>query len=80
LRRRSPSPVLNLATEDTIAEVPVADQATLDRAVAVARTAFAGWAATSFEKRQRVVAEMGDLLEAHAKEFMALLTVFAVLP
>ncbi|WP_033291795.1 aldehyde dehydrogenase family protein [Amycolatopsis jejuensis] len=73
-RSRATTPVFNPATGETIAEVPVASQDQLDEAVAAARAAFPGWAATPIEERQAAVAAIGDRLEAHAEEFMALLT------
>lgn len=66
--------VVNPATGETIAEVPVASQAQLDLAVAAAQRAYPGWAATPLDQRQAIVSAIGDRLEAHAEEFMALLT------
>ena len=64
----------NPATKATIAEVPSATEAQLDEAVAAARAAFPAWAATPLAERQAAVAAIGDRLEQHAEEFMALLT------
>ncbi|MFF0284210.1 aldehyde dehydrogenase family protein [Rhodococcus aetherivorans] len=68
------APVYNPATKETIARVPVASRADLDAAVAAARAAFVTWSATPLEERQSIVAAIGDRLEAHAEEFLALLT------
>ena len=68
------APVYNPATAEVIAEVPVATSAQLDEAVAAAEAAFAGWSATPLAERQAIVSAIGDRLEAHAEEFLALLT------
>ncbi|WP_216854652.1 aldehyde dehydrogenase family protein [Rhodococcus opacus] len=68
------APVYNPATTKVIARVPVASRADLDAAVAAARAAFVTWSATPLEERQSIVAAIGDRLEAHAEEFLALLT------
>lgn len=68
------APVYNPAKRAVVAQVPVASQDDLDIAVDTAQTAFAAWSATPLARRQALVAEIGDLLEAHAEEFMALLT------
>ena len=67
-------PVYNPATEQQIAQVPVATRDQLDDAVRAAQRAFPGWAATPLGERQGAVARMADVLEAHAEEVMALLT------
>lgn len=68
------APVFNPATEQVIAQVPVAARDDLDNAVAAARTAFDGWSRTPVQTRQAAVTAIGDRLEAHAEEFLALLT------
>ncbi|QSE90634.1 aldehyde dehydrogenase family protein [Rhodococcus pseudokoreensis] len=68
------APVYNPATKEIIARVPVASRSDLDTAVAAAKDAFETWSATSLEERQSIVAAIGDRLEAHAEEFLALLT------
>ena len=68
------APVYNPATTEVIAEVPVATSDQLDEAVAAARAAFPGWSATPLAERQAIVSAIGDRLEAHAEEFLALLT------
>ncbi|MEU0265101.1 aldehyde dehydrogenase family protein [Nocardioides sp. NPDC006303] len=68
------APAFNPATGEVIAQVPVMSKGQLDEAVAAARAAFPGWAATPIEERQRIVSAIGDRLEEHAEEFMALLT------
>lgn len=66
--------VVNPATREVIGRVPVATQADLDRTVEVAAAAFPAWRDTPVEERQRIVSAMGDRMEEHAEEFMALLT------
>ncbi|MGW5147914.1 aldehyde dehydrogenase family protein [Rhodococcus koreensis] len=68
------APVYNPATTEVIAHVPVATSDQLDEAVAAAQAAFIGWSATPLAERQAIVSAIGDRLEAHAEEFLALLT------
>ncbi|MEU6559491.1 aldehyde dehydrogenase family protein [Nocardia nova] len=76
--RRYTSPttfaVVNPATRDVIASVPDATAEQLDDAVAAARAAFASWSTTDIRERQDLVSAIGDRIEQHAEEFMALLT------
>lgn len=67
-------PVYNPATKALIAEVPSATKAQLDVAVDAARRAFHSWSRTPLEERQAMVRAIGDRLQQHAEEFMALLT------
>jgi acyl-CoA reductase-like NAD-dependent aldehyde dehydrogenase len=64
----------NPATEDVIAQVPEASHTQLDVAVAAAKRAFPGWSARPLAERQAAVSRIGDLIEAHAEDFMRLLT------
>lgn len=64
----------NPATEEVIAEAPEADRSQLDAAVAAARRAFPAWAARPQAERQALVATIGDMIDAHAEDFMRLLT------
>ncbi|MGQ4615702.1 aldehyde dehydrogenase family protein [Nocardia sp. R7R-8] len=66
--------VYNPATGQVFTEVPIATQADLDEAVAAARAAFPAWSATPLSERQAIVSAIGDRLEQHAEEFLALLT------
>lgn len=68
------APVYNPATKRVVATVPVATREDLDRAVKAANTAFVTWSKTPLAERQAAVSAIGDLLEARAEEFMALLT------
>lgn len=65
--------VVNPATGDVFASAPDCGEAELDRAVAAARAAFLGWAATPLHERQRLVAKLGDEIAAHKDELIALL-------
>ena len=67
-------PVFNPATRDLLTTVPSATREQLDAAVEAAQAAFAPWAATDLSRRQAILSSIGDRLEAHAEEFMALLT------
>lgn len=71
---RDTEPVFNPATRQMLANVPSATQEQLDAAVNSARAAFPSWAATDLSRRQAIVSSIGDRLEAHADEFMSLLT------
>lgn len=66
--------VVNPATGAAFAQCPKADAALVDRAVAAAKRAFPGWAATPIEERAALVAKIADALEARAGEFTSLLT------
>jgi len=68
------APVFNPATKQEIARVPVATQQMLADAIAAANAAFGAWSKTPLENRQAIVAAIGDRLEAHAEEFLDLLT------
>jgi phenylacetaldehyde dehydrogenase len=66
--------VLNPATEEVVATVPVADAADVDRAVARAGAAQAAWAAAAPADRARLLRRFADTVDAHAEE-LALLEV-----
>lgn len=57
--------VFDPATGKTAAHAPDATDAELDAAVAAARNAFAGWAATSWAERQQALNRMAGLLIEH---------------
>ena len=66
--------VINPATEEVLAEVPRADRAQLNEAVAAAKAAFPTWAAKSVRERGALLARLADALEARQDEFARLLT------
>ncbi|MHA4838833.1 aldehyde dehydrogenase family protein [Sphingopyxis sp. MSC1_008] len=65
---------LNPATEQVIASVPDAGTDDLDRAIAAARVAFPGWAATPIAERKATLNAMGQAIMANADAFKRLLT------
>jgi len=67
-------PVFNPATGDTIAEVPLADAATVDGAVRAATAAWPAWSDTPALKRARVMFRFKALLEQHRNELAAIIT------
>ncbi len=62
-RRRT---VVDPSTEAALVEYPEASTAELDRAVAAARAAAPGWAATDWEDRRASLDRFADLVHAHA--------------
>src|SRR4051795_3106612 len=66
--------VVNPATEEVVGTVPAAGAADVESAVATAKRAFGGWAATDAEQRAHVLARAAALIEERAKELAAVLT------
>ncbi|MEV4758474.1 aldehyde dehydrogenase family protein [Micromonospora sp. NPDC049559] len=66
--------VVNPANGEIIAELPAGTAADVDGAVAAARAAFPGWAATPPAERAAVVRRVADALERRAEEVAQLLT------
>jgi len=66
--------VFNPATGEIAARVPLASTAEVDKAVAAARAAFPGWAATTPLRRARVLFAFKALAEQHLDELAALVT------
>ncbi|NNG04788.1 MAG: CoA-acylating methylmalonate-semialdehyde dehydrogenase, partial [Inquilinus sp.] len=66
--------VFNPATGELAARVALASAAEVDAAVAVAREAFPGWAATPPVVRARVMFRFKELVERHMDELAALVT------
>ncbi|HEX4849018.1 MAG TPA: aldehyde dehydrogenase family protein, partial [Novosphingobium sp.] len=67
-------PVVNPATGDAIAEVPLATPADLDAALAAAETGFALWKATPVEQRAAVLRKTAALLRERVDSIATLLT------
>jgi acyl-CoA reductase-like NAD-dependent aldehyde dehydrogenase len=67
-------PVINPATEETIAECPRASLNQLNQAVAAAKAAFPAWAATPIGERRKAIAQMADKIEQNTDELARLLT------
>jgi acyl-CoA reductase-like NAD-dependent aldehyde dehydrogenase len=66
--------VFNPATGQVIAKAPDASVEQLDEAVTAAARAFPAWAATPIEERAAALEAIGDRIQEHSEEFMALLT------
>jgi len=66
--------VINPATGEPFAQVPVGTPQHVDDAVAAARDAFPAWSALAHEKRKARLHELAGALEAHMPELMQLLT------
>jgi 2-formylbenzoate dehydrogenase len=62
-------PVEDPATEDTIAEVPDADERDVGLAVDAAAAAFPAWRRTAARDRARLVRGLADVVREHVEEF-----------
>jgi betaine-aldehyde dehydrogenase len=60
--------IVNPATGEAIAEAPLSGAEDVDRAVAAARRAFDGWAATTPGERADMLLALADAVEQHAEE------------
>src|SRR5918996_2855426 len=60
--------VTNPANGEAIAEMPLSNEEDVNRAVAAAKRAFPGWAATPPGERATALIKLADLLEEHAEE------------
>ncbi|WP_155375147.1 aldehyde dehydrogenase family protein [Catellatospora vulcania] len=67
-------PVTNPATGEVVAQVPAGAAEHVDQAVAAARAAFPGWAATDPAERAAVVQRIAEGLQARAEEIAATIT------
>jgi succinate-semialdehyde dehydrogenase/glutarate-semialdehyde dehydrogenase len=66
--------VVNPATEEVVGSVPSGEAADVELAVATARRAFPGWAATDVEQRAHVLARAAALIEDRASDLAKVLT------
>jgi acyl-CoA reductase-like NAD-dependent aldehyde dehydrogenase len=66
--------VTNSTTEELLGTVPGGTPEDVDKAVAAARAAFAGWAATPPEERAKFCARIGDGIEARTDEIATLVS------
>src|SRR5438067_8063320 len=64
--------VLNPATGETIAEVPRATAADVDRAVQAAKSALAEWLETTPGERAELLLKLADAIDEHAEELAEL--------
>ncbi len=72
--------VVEASSEQVIATVPEGTPADAERAIAAARAAFDGWAATPVAERQRLLRAIADGLEARAEEIAATVTAEVGMP
>jgi aldehyde dehydrogenase (NAD+) len=72
--------VVEAGTEQPLATIPEGTPADAQRAVAAARAAFEGWAATPVPERQRLLNAIADGLEARAEEIAATVTAEVGMP
>jgi len=66
--------VINPATGEAFAQVPIGTPQHVDEAVAAARAAFPAWSGLSHEQRKAKLHELAGALEANMPELMQLLT------
>jgi aldehyde dehydrogenase (NAD+) len=64
----------NPATEQVIGQVPSGTPADVDRAVAAARAAFDGWAATSPEERSKYLSRLHDAVASRHEQLATTIT------
>ena len=67
-RGRRPRTCVNPATGEAIAAAPLSTKPDVDAAVAAAKDAFPGWAATPPGERARALLRMADLIEERGEE------------
>jgi malonate-semialdehyde dehydrogenase (acetylating)/methylmalonate-semialdehyde dehydrogenase len=67
-------PVINPATGEAVARVPLSGPATVDRAVAAARKAFETWRHVPPVERARYMFPLRDLMTKHAEDLALLVT------
>ena len=60
--------IVNATTEETMGRVPAGGAADVDRAVAAARAAFAGWSATSLDERLAALGKVAEGIMARNDE------------
>src|SRR5579859_4457072 len=65
-------PILNPANGEVIAHAPLSSAEDVNRAVAAARRAFDGWAATTPGERASALLKLADTIEEHADEISEL--------
>jgi succinate-semialdehyde dehydrogenase/glutarate-semialdehyde dehydrogenase len=71
---RASEPVLNPATGQTLAELPHATTADLDRALAAAAAAFPAWRTTSAYERGRILKRAADLMRERKASIARIMT------
>ncbi|AXE36437.1 CoA-acylating methylmalonate-semialdehyde dehydrogenase [Chromobacterium phragmitis] len=68
------APVFNPSTGEAVADVPLADAATVAQAVAAAQAAFPAWRDTPPAKRAQVLFRFKQLLERHEADIVPLIS------
>jgi betaine-aldehyde dehydrogenase len=63
--------LINPATGQPFAEMPISNEADVDNAVRVAARAFASWKRTTPSQRSLALLKIADIIEAHAEELVA---------
>ena len=66
--------VLNPATQEVVARVPMATKEEVDQAVASAQEAFKTWSKVSLTNRMRIMLKFQELVRANTKEIAELIT------
>lgn len=66
--------IVNPATGQHLADVPIASEQQLDDAVDAAQEAFPAWASKTYEQRANVLLEMANIIETRADDYKRLLT------
>jgi malonate-semialdehyde dehydrogenase (acetylating) / methylmalonate-semialdehyde dehydrogenase len=66
--------VINPATEEVMAQVPLSNRADLDQAVASAKAAFPSWRRTPAAERAKYIFRFKNLMEEHLDEIATLVT------
>jgi acyl-CoA reductase-like NAD-dependent aldehyde dehydrogenase len=61
-------PVYNPATGAVVTQAPRASRTQLDLAVAAAKAAFPGWAATGIDARKRALQSIAEIVAENARE------------
>lgn len=71
---RETQPIVNPATEEVLAQLPLATEADLDAALAAAPRGFATWSEVSPWERARIMLKAADLITARKPEIAHMLT------
>ena len=66
--------VLNPATQEVVAQVPLATPEELEAAVASAQAAFKSWSKVSLTQRMRIMLKFQELVRQHTAEIAELIT------
>jgi acyl-CoA reductase-like NAD-dependent aldehyde dehydrogenase len=66
-------PVVDKYSGEPIGEVPIADAAAVDRAVARARDAFPAWSATPAHRRSAILRRTAEIIDARKNDLAALI-------